>query len=341
MKRVLVALCVFLLGVNAIPCWSMAPAEMGIAWLTNYEEAVKQSRNQSKPMLVFFTGTGWCPACSKLEQEVFDTQSFAELAADKYIFLKLDFPQDKSLIDGQTAAQNKHLLKKFDVRSFPTVLLLEPKNQVEIGITGYRPGGPRQYASHLSRMVADFSTYNQKMQKLDGQHLSGLELKALYEKAKELDLMNDVQTLLKTGVSSDQKDYFLLERYRWLAEEGMMNEKEAVAIRQQLLAFDPENVHKTQYELAVIDFEAYANEKDQWPPEKVAAPLMAYVEKYGQQDKENLWRLNIIISQVYLNKKKYPEAIKYAQSSYQNAPEALKPDIKLAIVSMEEQVNKR
>lgn len=336
MKKWFVLLSVFILGMVVIPFKSMAQIHTGVAWLTNYEEATKQSRTQNKPMLLFFTGTGWCPACSKLEQEVFDTQSFAELAGDKYIFLKLDFPQDKSLIDGQTAAQNKQLLKKFDVRSFPTVLLLEPKNQTEIGITGYRPGGARQYASHLSRMVTDFSTYNQKIQKVEGQHLSGSELKALYEKAKELDLVNDMQALLKQGVNSDKKEYFLLEHYRWLAEEGMINDKEAVAIRQQLLALDPDNTLKIQYDLAVIDFEARATEKDQWPPEKIAAPLTAYVEKFGQKDQENLWRLNMIISQVFLNKQRYPEAIKFAQSSYQNAPDSMKPDIKLAIASMEE-----
>lgn len=309
-------------------------------WLTQYEEAVKQSKDQSKPLLLFFTGTGWCPACAKLEQEVFDTAVFAELAGDKYVFVKLDFPQDKSLIDGQTAAQNKQLLKKYDVRSFPTVILLEPKNQVQIGITGYRPGGPRQYAAHLGKMVNDFSFYTQKMQKATGEQLSGSELKTLYEKARELDLLNDIQTLLKVGMQSDQKNYFLLERYRWLAEEGLINEKEAAVIKQQLLSTNSGDQQKIQYELAVITFEAYSQNEDKLSSDERVAPLVAYLDKFGVQDKDNLWRLNMIISQVYLNKDHYGKALDYARLSYQNAPDNMKADIAVAVKSLEQEAAK-
>ncbi len=320
------------------PCWSNVGGEIGVNWLTNYEDAVKLSKAQGKPLLLFFTGTGWCPACARLEQEVFDTQVFADMTGDKYIFIKLDFPQDKNLIDGFTAAQNKQLLKKFDVRSFPTVLLLDSKNQIQIGITGYRPGGPRQYAAHLYQMVNDFLNYSQKMQKMNGQHLSGSEIKGLYDKARELDLANDIQSLLKAGINSDQKEYFLLERYRWLAEEGMINEKEAAAIKQQLLALDSANKQKIYYEMAVIAFEAHAEGKDNWSPEEIVAPLVDYAEKFGLQDKENLWRLDMIIAQVYLNKNKLAEALKYAKGSYQNAPDKMKSDIAAAVKSIEFQI---
>jgi protein disulfide-isomerase len=322
-----------------LPCWSF-DGEERMKWLTHYEDAVKQSKEQSKPLLLFFTGTGWCPACAKLEQEVFDTSMFAELAGDKYVFVKLDFPQDKSLIDGQTAAQNKQLLKKFDVRSFPTVILLEPKNQVQMGITGYRPGGPRQYAAHLGKIVNDYSFYNQKMQKIDGQQLSGSELKGLYEKARELDLVNDIQSLLKVGMKSDQKNYFLLERYRWLAEEGLINEKDAAAIKQQLLAVEASNQQKIQYEMAIIAFEAFSQDEDNMSSDERVAPLVAYLEKFGAQDKDNLWRLNMIISQVYLNKDHYSKALDYARLAYQNAPDNMKADIGIAVNSLELQTNK-
>jgi protein disulfide-isomerase len=321
-----------------LPCWSF-DGEERMKWYTHYEDAVKQSHDQSKPLLLFFTGTGWCPACAKLEQEVFETSTFAELAGDKYVFVKLDFPQDKSMIDGSTAAQNKHLLKKYDVRSFPTVILLEPKNQVQIGITGYRPGGPRQYAAHLGKIVNDFSFYNQKMQKINGQQLSGTELKGLYEKARELDQVNDIQALLKVGMQSDQKNYFLLERYRWLAEEGLIHDKEAAAIKQQLLAADAGNQQKIQYEMAIIAFEAFSQDEDKMTSDERVAPLLAYLDKYGSQDKENLWRLNMIISQVYLNKDHYSKALNYARLAYQNAPENMKPEIGVAIKSLELQTN--
>lgn len=332
----------FILAVTCIidSCWSASP-NTTINWLTNYEDAVNKSRSQSKPLLLFFTGTGWCPACSKLEQEVFDTAAFADAAGDKFIFLKLDFPQDKSNISPQTMAQNKQLMKRFDIRSFPSVVLLESSHQQQIGITGYRPGGPRQYAAHLNKIVADYGMYNQKMQNVGSQQLSGAELKQLYEKAKELNLDNDAQQIILTGINSDQKEYFLLERYRTMADEGMIHSEEAAALRQQLLASDPNNEHKFHFEIAIIDFEAYSEEKENYTPEHAVAPLVDYVEKFGKQDKENLWRLDMIISQVYLDKNKLAQALNFAQSSYESAPASVRPEIAMAIKHIQAQTQGR
>ena len=325
-------------------CWGATATNMRINWLTNYEEAVNQSRNQSKPLLLFFTGTGWCPACAKLEEEVFDTGAFAESVGDKFIFMKLDFPRETGMLNSQTATQNRQLLKKFNVRSFPSVIILEPRHQQQIGITGYRPGGPRQYAAHLSRIVGDYGSYNQNMQKVNtpGQlSLSGNELKQLYEKARELNMENDLKVIAAAGINSDQKTYFLLERYRNLADEGMIHEAEAVALRQQLLASDPNNEKKIPYQIAVIDFEAYAEEKENSSSENTAAPLIAYVEKFGKQDKENLWRLQMIISQVYLDKNKLNQALNFAQASYESAPSTVRPEIALAIKNIQAQAKSR
>lgn len=63
-----------------------------IHWLTNFDEAVNQSRNTSKPVLILFTGSDWCTWCTRLEKEVFSTNEFAQAASDSFIFLKLDFP---------------------------------------------------------------------------------------------------------------------------------------------------------------------------------------------------------------------------------------------------------
>jgi protein disulfide-isomerase len=326
----------FIFAISAVQlCWSATRQNTAIRWLTNYEEAVNQSKTQSKPLLLFFTGTGWCPACAKLEDEVFENPDFADAAGNSFIFLKLDFPSDKSFIDAQTQAQNKQLLRRYDVRSFPTVILLDSQRQQQIGTTGYRPGGARAYASHLFRMVDDYAKYNQNIQKVGRQVVTGHELKQLYEKAKELDLDNDLQKIVKAGVETDMKLYFQLEHYRILADEGMFHSAEAVALRQQLLTADAKNEHKIPYEIAVIDFEAFSEEKDHYSPERAVAPLIAYLDKYGKQDKENLWRLQMIISQVYLDKNRLPEALKFAKSSFESAPTTVQPEIGLAIKNIQ------
>lgn len=306
-----------------------------IEWQTNYDAAVKIARASSKPILLLFTGSDWCTWCIKLENEVFNTPEFAEAAGDKFVFVKLDFPLNKSLPADQTA-QNKELQKKFSVPGFPTVIILDSSQQKQIGSTGYRPGGGKQYAAFLLKMVDDHAGYTQKVQGLDKQQLSGTDLKHLYEHATELGRTQEANQIAMHGVASDQDHFFMLERYRLLAEQGFTGNDEAVTIKDQLLAADPSNLKLTHYQLAVIDFEASCRQTNQaGPKDPAVAPLIDYIAKFGEQDKENLWRLQMIISQVYFEEDKLPEALKYAQSSYQSAPSTVQPTIGLAIKNIQ------
>jgi protein disulfide-isomerase len=310
-----------------------------IQWLTNYDDAVNQGRTTSKPLLLLFTGSDWCSWCSKLEEEVLNTNDFAEAVGDKFIFVKIDFPL-YSAQDPEVKSQNKQLQQKFDVRSFPTIILFDAQQNQKIGMTGYRPGGGKPYAAHLSKMVNDYSTYKQKMGNLDKQKFSGIDLKQLYEKAKELDLNQDANALVKMGMSSDQPLPFLLERYRSLAEAGLIDSQEAVVLRHQLLTADPNNERQIPYHVAIIQFESYCKklDKEDESPEHVIAPLISYIEKFGTKDKENLWRLQMIISQVFLDKNQMASALKYAKASYDSAPSTAQPEISCAIQNIQSQI---
>lgn len=312
----------------------------GITWLTNYEEALDKAKNNSTPIILFFTGSDWCSWCNKLEKEVFDTNEFASTAGDRFVFLKLDFPHyvTSPAQTAQLSAQNKQLQKKYDIKSYPTVVVLDPSGQQQIGVTGYRPGGGRQYAEHLKKMVENHTNYKEKLNSSQTQKLSGVELRKLYEKSKELDLPNDTNYLLKIGMDSELRNYFLTERFRLLAEEGLIHDKEAVAIKQQLLALDPYNEQRTHYNIAVIEFEAYSEEKGKGK-DLAVLPLLNYIEKFGNQDKTNLWRLEMIISQVYLDKNQLGAALKHAQASYDSSPITVQTEIASAIRSIQSQIN--
>lgn len=306
-----------------------------LPWLTNYEEAVSLSKSTSKPIVLFFTGSDWCGWCNKLEEEVFDTQAFQESAGNKFIFLKLDYPLYTSL-DPRTNAQNKQLQKKYDIRSFPTLVLLDTDQQ-KIGTTGYKPGGGKIYATHVLKMVNEYTAYKQQMKNIDKQKFSGADLKKLYEKSKELHLGNDTNKIIKIGMTSDYAHLFQVERYRALAEEGLIRDKEALALRHQILAQDPYNEQRTHYDVAVIDFEAYSEElhKDSYSLKLAVAPLADYIKKFGNEDKENTWRLEMIISQVYLDKNHLADALEHAQFSHESAPSKVQPEIATAIKSIE------
>lgn len=306
-----------------------------INWITSYEEALVQSKESSKPILLFFTGSDWCTWCHKLDAEVLNTPEFVDATANKFIFVLLDFPMSAKP-SAELAAQNKQLQKKYDVRGFPSIVLLDSKGQ-KIGVTGYRAGGGKQYAEHLFKMVSDFSAYSQKVSNLLKQNFSGQELKHLYEKAQEFGLLQDANKITEMGFKSDQNEFFGLERYRFLACEGKIKSAEANRLKSQLLANDAQNENMIHYQIAIIDFETLASlaEKDNKSTEFFVAPLADYIERFGNQDKTNLWRLHMIISQVYYDRDEPQESLIHAKKALATAPAFVQPEIAIVIKNFE------
>lgn len=309
-----------------------------ITWITSYEEAVNQSKDRYKPILLFFTGSDWCSWCHKLEKEVLDTQEFALSNGDQFIFVKLDFPLNRSLPRSETS-QNKELQRKYDVRSFPTIVILDPQ-QRQIGVTGYRPGGAKAYGDHLEKIVNDYTTYQEKVKGLEKNRVSSIELKQMYLKAKELGRLSEGMQIVNAGMKNRDNLFFMIERYRFLADEGQLFDEETIQLRKAILDSDPYNKKQTHYHIAVIDFEAACEEmeKENFSPEIAVAPLVSYIERFGKQDPDHLWRLQMIISQIFLDKGKLPDALKYARASLNAAPEPSRPEIGLAIRSIEYQM---
>jgi protein disulfide-isomerase len=123
-----------------------------ISWTTNYNEALTRSKQEGKPVLLFFTGSDWCGWCTQLQREVLNTESFYELANDRYIFVEVDFPKKKSL-SSNVLEQNKFLAKKYHITSYPTIVVVDSSGST-LGESGYKSGGAEKYAAHLDSIVA-------------------------------------------------------------------------------------------------------------------------------------------------------------------------------------------
>jgi protein disulfide-isomerase len=304
-------------------------------WMTNYEDASIKAKRERKAVLLFFTGSDWCGWCHKLENEALDTTDFSDSAGDQFVFVVVDFPLKTSL-DQNTTAQNKELQKKYDVKGFPTVVLLDENGQL-IGDTGYRPGGGKSYAEYLKKLVEDFKSYKQKVSKINPTKIEAKDLEALYAKSIELCRKDDAERIVKLGLQNKDNHFFLLERYRFLANEGNINNAEAIGIKTLLLTSDSPNMQKLHYELAVIEFEALSKdlENENYTAEMAVAPLIAFIDRYSADTPDNFWQLYMVISQVYLDKRQLKDALKYAQVSHISAPESVQPDIQRFIVNIQ------
>lgn len=124
-------------------------------WKTNFETALAEAKNQNRSVLVNFTGSDWCGWCIKLDKEVFSQDAFKQFADDELVLVKIDFPRKKQQ-SAEVIDQNERLLKQYNVRGFPTILLLSPEGKL-IGKTGYEAGGAEAYVEHIKGLLKNGS----------------------------------------------------------------------------------------------------------------------------------------------------------------------------------------
>lgn len=307
-----------------------------IQWLTNYDDAVKESTATSKYILMLFTGSDWCPWCQKLDKEVMSSPEFAEAVGSKFVFLKVDFPAHTKLSSTQLK-HNTDLKEKFGVKGFPTLIILDEKQQ-KIATVGYRQGGAKAYAEFLESTVTEYNGYNKKLHATMSAPTSSEELKNVYETACRLGQDDDKPQLITAGEKSENPVFFLKEQYRALVESGKITSKEAQAVREQLLNADPSNTSQANLSVAVIDYQQLAKDmaNGQCDASTACAPLISYIDHFGSQDKEHLWRMQMTVAETYLSQHDAVHALSYAQASYKNAPDVMRPQIANTIQQIED-----
>ncbi|MFI0435239.1 MAG: thioredoxin family protein [Parachlamydiaceae bacterium] len=117
-----------------------------INWQSNYSDAVSMSQSSSKPIVILFTGTNWCPACMRLEKTVLNHPEFTQAVSQKFVFLKAEFNDYSEA--GMMTSPYKPLLDRYGVNAFPTIVVINPNGQL-LYTVNYRDGGPQLYAQEL------------------------------------------------------------------------------------------------------------------------------------------------------------------------------------------------
>lgn len=130
---------------------AMPPIEYDGEWIEDYARAELIAAQKKYPILLNFTGSNWCGWCVKLRKEIFSTDTFKSYAKDNVVLVKLDFPK-KIKQSVALKRQNKALLKKYRVRGFPTLIVLNAKAE-RIGKMGYVRGGPDPFIEKLKSIV--------------------------------------------------------------------------------------------------------------------------------------------------------------------------------------------
>lgn len=111
---VLLCLCIpFVLNRNTDNIYNAAiSSETGD--FTSYKTAIKSS----KPSVVLFYAN-WCTYCRKFMPKF---NSLAKIYGDKYNFVKINI---------ESSDDNKRISNKYEVKSLPTVYIIEPKYRIK------------------------------------------------------------------------------------------------------------------------------------------------------------------------------------------------------------------
>lgn len=148
--KVMILLGVFtLILLQAFPQTDSAAAP---EWLTNLEEAQAVSQQNSRPILMVFSGSDWCKPCILLRRQVFNSPEFQAYAEKNLVLLELDFPaQKKNKLSKKQTAHNEALADQFNPKgAFPLAVVINHEEQV-LGHFAYTPGqAPKAYIQYIN-----------------------------------------------------------------------------------------------------------------------------------------------------------------------------------------------
>jgi len=106
-------------------------------WIPTYKEALKKSRKERKPVLIYFTGSDWCGPCKILDKNLFNTEKFKAIADKNLILLEVDIPRRIDLLSPKQMRHNKNIQEIYNVRSFPTLMIVNHKGKKIAEKKGY------------------------------------------------------------------------------------------------------------------------------------------------------------------------------------------------------------
>lgn len=269
-----------------------------IYWCSSYEQALMQK----KPLFLFFTGSDlWS---EKMEKELLEDAFFAQELSDVFAFIKVE--------------ENSPLFSKFQPEVTPMVLLLNEEEEL-ITKFGYLSLDPQEYAEYIHHFLEEYIAI-QKTLKVTS---DPIDLENLFEKARSLGSRVLEEKIFEKGIAQPLGTYFLLEKYA--EHQGFDEEsvKKRAEIKEEVEHRDPNNVRKSFYRLALMDFQRMVKNTE---GKEAVRPLLQYIEMFPE-DEERGWKIEMMISQYLFTKGYLNESLFHARACYKKAPLPIRKDI--------------
>ncbi|MEX0325775.1 MAG: thioredoxin family protein, partial [Puniceicoccaceae bacterium] len=115
------------------------------------EAALEQAREESKPLYVAFLGEDWSLSCKRFRQNILSSEAFTAFAADEVLYYPV-MARRKPPLTKEETAQLQALVIHFDIKSYPTFIILAPDGQ-ELLRHGYKELSAGEYVALLRAVL--------------------------------------------------------------------------------------------------------------------------------------------------------------------------------------------
>jgi len=291
-----------------------------------FKESQREAIEKDLPVLIAFLGSGWCPWSIKMENELFSDKALLQKLQDKCLLLQIDMPakasRDPSFIEIQ------EIMEEYQVKESPTFVLLSNKGKW-IAKEGFLPLSGEEVTN---RWIQSFESFAEITKCLENPSLSELKLGSLYEKAKTFGMCKLQEEIVDRALTFAKEPFFYLEKFKALSKERKASDPGMLSLRKKIKALDPNNAHKAHLELAMIDFSSFQKrKKNRTRPGLAAQPLLDYIEQFGKKDPDNLWKVEMKLSEYFFTRGLLDKALVHAERSLKEAPDSIKEDMKQTI----------
>ena len=120
-------------------------------WINDLAKAQAKAKEENKMVLVDFTGSDWCPPCKALHKNVFSAKEFNDYAEKNLVLVEVDFPRRKEQ-PADLKKANRALAEKYNIESFPTVIVFDSKGKELDRKSGYGGQNAKDYVTGLEKL---------------------------------------------------------------------------------------------------------------------------------------------------------------------------------------------
>ena len=239
--------------------------------VNDFDAALKKAQKEHKLLMVDF-GARWCPACLRIESEIFGNKEFKEKTKG-YVKAKIDIDMFASNV----------LEEKYNVKGVPTLIFLTTDGSEIARFYDYQP------MTFINDVLAEVKAHPQSIEVLEKQELTP-QLKQSLARRYFFSDQNTKALALMEGMTPQPKEYWFAKvgEAEGLAKKDPAQKKNYVSTLKAAIAADPESSRSIVWRSSLAD--VLSEEKD----------AKAEVQKVAQES--NILTDKLLASDELLNK---------------------------------------